>query len=86
MRATISRTRTDYDFSRVAEEPAIGLAMPFQPTTQNKNEISHTINCVLASVKSRLDTTYSKDTVLRTMLKLEGLVKSLHYGSDKKVL
>jgi hypothetical protein len=84
MPATISRTKADYDFSRVPEEPVIGIAMPFQPTTQSKNEISHAINCVLAGVKSRLDTTYSEDTVLRTLLKLEGLVKSLHYASDKK--
>jgi len=84
MPATISRTNADYDLSRVPEEPAIGLAMAFQPTAQSKNEISNAINFVLANVKSRLDTTYSEDTVLRTMLKLEGMVKSLHYGSDKK--
>lgn len=84
MPATISRTKAAYDFSQVPEKPAIGLAMAFQPTVQSKNEISRAINSVLASVKSRLDTTYSEDTVFRTMLKLEGLVKNLHYGSDKK--
>ena len=84
MPATISRTNADYDLSRVPEEPAIGLAMAFQPTAQSKNEISNAINSVLANVKSRLDTTYSEDTVLRTMLKPEGMVKILHYGSDKK--
>jgi hypothetical protein len=84
MPATIIRTKANHDFSRVPEEPSIGLAMPFQPTTQSKNDISDAINCLLASVKSRLDTIYSEDTVLRTMLKMEGLVKSLHFGSDKK--
>ena len=52
MPATISRTKADYDFSRVPQEPAIGLAMAFQPTVQSKNEISRAINCALASVKS----------------------------------
>ena len=53
MPATISRINADYDLSRVPEEPAIGLAMAFQPTAQSKNEISNAINFVLANVKSR---------------------------------
>ncbi len=84
MPSTISQTNAKYRILPVPGEPVIGLAMPFQPTMQSKNEIRHTINNMLGEIKCRLDESYCEDAVLETMVKLESLVNKLHYGTGKK--
>jgi len=58
MPSATSQTNAKYKIPQVPEEPVIGLAMPFQPTMQSKNEISQTINAILREIKCRLDETY----------------------------
>jgi hypothetical protein len=84
MSSTIGQTNAKYKIPQVSEEPLIGLAMPFQPTMQSKNEISQTTSAILSRIKCRLDETYGEDAVLGTMVKLENLINSLYHATGKK--
>ena len=64
--------------------PSIGLAIPFQPSMQDKKTIQLQLRDAAAIVEMRMKNTYDEVCINNTLARLEKLFSSLKYNSHRK--